>query len=261
MPNLKFYTFPLIAFLALVLATAYLASFPMQWELWSSASCMPDDCFCEFIRLSETVRQPANTWSSLAYAFFGLLVISHSYSLPNKKPFTHHFGLLMALMMITIGLGSAFYHASLSFLGQFADFFGMYLMSSFVLVYALYRRFSLPELQVILLYVGINVVLGLLLVYVPELRRSIFGILLIAALGLEIYYASSRKVTIQTRWFYMGLVIFAAAYAIWIIDDERILCSPESWLQGHALWHLLGAIANGMLYLYYRSEGQAYAHE
>lgn len=255
MPNLKSLAFPIIAFLALILATAYLASFPMQWELWDSASCMPDDCFCELIRFGETLRQPSNTWSSLAYALIGLLVMGHNYNLPNKKPFSHNFGLLMCLMMMTIGIGSAFYHASLSFLGQFADFFGMYLMSSFILVYALYRRFHLPEAPVILLYIAILSILGYLLVYMPELRRTLFGILLVLALGLEIYYATSQKPQIRAIWFYGGLAMFALAYGIWIIDDERILCSPESWLQGHALWHLLGAISNGMLYLYYRSEG------
>jgi hypothetical protein len=255
MSNFKLYAFPIIAFLALLLATAYLASFPMQWELWSAASCMPDDCFCEFIR-PETVRQPINTWSSLAYALVGLFILGHSYSLPNKKPFSHHFGLLMCLMLVALGISSAFYHASLTFLGQFADFFGMYLMSTFIFVYALYRRFSLPEIPVILLYIAILTVLGFLLVYVPDLRRTLFGILLAIALSLEIYYAISRKPAIRARWFYAGLFVFTIAYGIWTIDADRIMCSPESWIQGHAIWHLLGAVSNILLYFYYRSEGE-----
>jgi hypothetical protein len=252
---LKRYSFSLISFLLLLVILAFLASFPMEWKLWRLASCMPDDCFCELIREGQTVRQPSNTWSSLAYALIGLMVLAHSYSLPNKKPFTWLFGLLLCLMMLTIGIGSAFYHASLTFIGQFADFSGMYLMSSFILVYALYRRYSLPEINVVLGYLGLNTILALLLYFVPETRRTLFGLLLILALILEIYYANSAKPSINRYWFYGGLLIFALAYAVWIIDDERILCSPESWIQGHALWHLLGAISNGMLYFYYRSEG------
>jgi hypothetical protein len=255
---LKQYSIPLISFLLLALLLAFLASFPMQWGTWRTASCMlNNDCFCELIREGQTVRQPSNTWSSLAYAFMGLLVVAHSYSLPNKKPFTRLFAILLCLMMLTIGIGSAFYHASLTFIGQFADFSGMYLMSSFILVYALYRRYSLPEIRVVLFYLGINLVLALLLYFVPETRRTLFGILILLSLILEIYYAGSAKPSINRYWFYGGLLVFAAAYGIWIIDDERILCSPESWLQGHALWHLLGAISNGMLYLYYRSEGDS----
>jgi hypothetical protein len=45
-----------------------------------------------------------------------------------------------------------------------------------------------------------------------------------------------------------------AAFVLWVLDLTKILCAPNSWLQGHALWHVLGALAAGFLYLYYRSE-------
>jgi hypothetical protein len=38
------------------------------------------------------------------------------------------------------------------------------------------------------------------------------------------------------------------------LDVARKFGTPESWIQGHALWHLLTALALGSMYLYYRSE-------
>ena len=46
----------------------------------------------------------------------------------------------------------------------------------------------------------------------------------------------------------------AAAATIWILDRSDVLCMPTSIFQGHALWHLLCALAIFLLYFYYRSE-------
>ena len=38
------------------------------------------------------------------------------------------------------------------------------------------------------------------------------------------------------------------------LDATGVLCWPDSWLQFHALWHVLAAVCLGCLYLYYRWE-------
>jgi hypothetical protein len=56
-------------------------------------------------------------------------------------------------------------------------------------------------------------------------------------------------------WFWAGLGIFAVAFAIWNVSRTGgAWCSPESLLQGHALWHLLSAVSVGCFYLYFRAE-------
>ena len=45
------------------------------------------------------------------------------------------------------------------------------------------------------------------------------------------------------------------ACSAWILDVSRVVCAPDSWLQGHAMWHVLMAAVIGWMYLYYRSEG------
>ena len=78
--------------------------------------------------------------------------------------------------------------------------------------------------------------------------------MLIAGIGFELYYEISRKPDITRYWFNSGLLLFAVAYGIWITDNTRFICVADSLLQGHAIWHILGALSSGMLYLYYASE-------
>ena len=46
----------------------------------------------------------------------------------------------------------------------------------------------------------------------------------------------------------------AVAYIIWILDNTRTICFEHSLIQGHAIWHILGAVAVLFLHKYYVSE-------
>jgi hypothetical protein len=52
----------------------------------------------------------------------------------------------------------------------------------------------------------------------------------------------------------MGIIIKAVAFTIWNLDQHGLVCSPQSLIQGHAVWHLLGATSLWCTFLYYRSE-------
>jgi hypothetical protein len=255
--------FPLTAFLLVCLAFALIARLPIDWSPWRAATCMPAGCFCEQVRAGETVRQPSNAWSSLTFALTGLVVAGvawrdRSRNVPagprNPMAGSWFYPLAFAASAIVIGLGSAFYHASLTFTGQFFDVFGMYLLTTLMLAYALRRLFRLSDAVTIPGYLLLNVPLTWLLVTLPEFRRSAFAVVLIVALALEIIVWRRWRPDIRKELFGGGFLLFASAYAVWILDNTRILCSPASLLQGHALWHILGAAATWLLFLYYRSE-------
>jgi hypothetical protein len=38
------------------------------------------------------------------------------------------------------------------------------------------------------------------------------------------------------------------------MDVRGSFSGPDTWLQGHALWHLLTALSLATIYLYYRTE-------
>jgi dihydroceramidase len=226
------------------------------WDGWRAATCMPDACFCEAIR-DGIVRQPANTWSCLAFLVVGAMVIRRTFDGSSPRggsPVETRatYGVLYGAALILIGLGSGFYHASLSFAGQFADVFGMYLLATFILLYNLARLGRVPERGIAALYVALNAVLAILLHTLPEIRRYAFALLLIAALALEFRARSGSRSDGRFLWIALGSI--AAGFAIWIGDITRTACAPTSLVQGHAVWHVAGAVSAWYLYRYYRSE-------
>lgn len=223
---------------------------------------MPDACFCEAIR-DGAVRQPANTWSCLAFLVAGALVLHRTMedasaadrargaSLLETRAI---YGVLYGTALMMIGIGSGFYHASLSFAGQFADVFGMYLLGTFILLYNLARLGRIAERGIAALYVALNAVLAILLYTLPEMRRYAFGLLLIAALGLEFRARKRGGARSDGRFLWIALGSISLGFAIWILDITRTLCAPTSLVQGHAVWHVAGAVSAWYLYRYYRSE-------
>jgi predicted membrane channel-forming protein YqfA (hemolysin III family) len=59
---------------------------------------------------------------------------------------------------------------------------------------------------------------------------------------------------LNPTWLFVGLVALVLAVFFRQLDVARQFGTPESAIQGHALWHLLTALALGSMYLYYRSE-------
>jgi hypothetical protein len=174
----------------------------------------------------------------------------------NSNPMTSRrtLPLLYAIALILIGLGSAFYHASLTFAGQFFDVMGMYLLASFIFLYNISRVSALSGQQFVLAYLACNSILAYVLIQYPASRRYIFGMIILATLLPEYRVRTQKKPQITGAFLQAAWWTLVAAFVIWILDITKILCNPNNWLQGHALWHILGAIAAGWLYLYYRSE-------
>lgn len=230
-----------------------------SWATWRQATCMPGHCFCEQVAPG-LVRQPANAWSALAFVAVGVWIFWRSARdredgreerIISRSPI--HSSLFGAACML-IGVGSAFYHASLTFAGQFVDVFGMYLIATFILLYALGRGREAAAPVAALAYVGLNAVLALCLYFLPGTRRYLFAVLVLAAIRMEVSARRRSPSMIQARWFRRAAYVLGIGFVIWILDITRVVCRPESLLQGHAAWHLLGAVSTACIYLYYRSE-------
>jgi len=56
-------------------------------------------------------------------------------------------------------------------------------------------------------------------------------------------------------WFFAGTLSFLLAYAIWTTGTgDHSWCNPDSLLQAHAVWHLLGAVATWCCFAFLRTE-------
>lgn len=231
------------------MAPLAIASFS-AWASWRPATCRPDDCFCEGLRDS-LIRQPANTWSSLAFVAVALWVsarLSRRTGSARVALAGPEAGLFLGALVL-VGMGSAFYHASLTFVGQVFDVSGMYLVATFILLHRLGPRWNLSPVWSVLGFVLVNGILMTAQVTTPSLRRVVFGVLLVGALGVE--WRSSRA---GRPWLALGAGLMAFAFAIWFVDRRRLVCDPGSLVQGHAVWHLLGALAAACLYRSYEAE-------
>ncbi|MEW5737963.1 MAG: ceramidase domain-containing protein [Myxococcota bacterium] len=226
-----------------------------MWDTWRQATCMPDSCFCEAIH-DGVVRQPANSWSSLGFCVAGLVMAVELFRRRDARGLRPVEAATFAVAVFLVGATSAFYHASLTFLGQSLDVQSMYLLALLAVavnVDALRpgapRRFGL-------VYVGLNVVLGVLLLAVPVLRRYAFGLALGSIVVTEVLL---RRRTLRDWPLSMLLgaaAVQGVAFFIWVMDLTHTWCAPDSLVQGHAAWHLLGAVASYMLWRYYRGSGQ-----
>lgn len=234
--------------------TLILAMLGPYWSAYAPATCTATRCFCEAPRFGSLVLQPANSWSSLGYVLAGFMMIVLGRSRGWQSAMTPVAAIVLGITAIIVGLGSVLLHATLTLWGQFFDVLGMYLVGSFLLVSALARWMRLPERRAIMLYLLLCAVLVAGLIAVPETRRWLFAVVLVFAIVVELAAARPRRPGIQVRWYLLGIATNAVAFLLWNLDQHGYACRPDSLIQGHAAWHLLGAVSLWLTFLYYRSE-------
>lgn len=215
--------------------------------------------FCECLGPG-LVAQPANTWSNLGFITVGLLIglcADRDLRAPraaNPLTTTRFLPALFALVVLLLGPGSMALHATNSWWGGRLDVMSMYAMASFPLAYRVARHKGDDVRWFLGSYAA---VFGLLLVilFAWQPQEITFASVLFAIALAEGHAIRRGPWRAEPRWLLGSLLLVAVAFAIWIPSRTGgPLCDPESLLQGHAVWHLLCALAAGSLYLYLRSE-------
>jgi hypothetical protein len=242
-----------ILLIALAVLTMHNVPVP-DWTKWTPASCMPHSCFCE-IDHGLPVRQPSDSMSSLTFVLAAAIVLGLRRSGDPKTPLFDGFRILFAISLIVIGLGSAFFHASLTLVGQTADVLGMYLLVTLLVIFAIGRRRMKVRGSIIAaLYVLSNVLLLALLIEVPALRRYVFAALVLALLWIETRPSPAGVAVRSFRYLVTAVGILAFGFLLWALDLTHTVCSPTSVVQGHALWHVMSALSALCIYLFYQDQ-------
>ncbi len=244
----------LLTLLSMAAIWLLLSTLGPDWAVYAPASCTATRCFCELPRVGALIVQPANSWSSYGYAFAGFLMIILSQGASWQSRFRSEAAAAFGLTAIFVGLGSVLLHATLTLWGQFFDVMGMYLVGGFMLISAVVRWRGLPVRVAVMLYLALVSALLLVLYQVPDVRRWLFAVVLIAAIIVELGFARPRRKGVRVAWYFAGVATKAVAFTIWNLDQHGTLCAPGSLLQGHAAWHLLGATSLWLTFCYYRSE-------
>ncbi len=228
---------------------------------WLGADVGRGANFCEAAR-DGWIKQPANALSNLGFVVAGLAVGWRARrpehlgdTLPRFPGLTTGF----ACMVVLLGPASAAMHATQSALGGLLDLTSMYLVASFAAAYALTRwRHRDPVFfwQVFLLLVAACELIGLWDREIPVVHFSgnlAFGLLLVVAVVVETRLWRRGPARSDLRYGAAALTSMLVAFAVWNLSQHG-WCDPDSLVQGHAVWHLLGGVAAYLLFRLYASE-------
>jgi hypothetical protein len=261
--NLRFFFRLALTFLLITLATAIYGISPgISWAGLRPSPCYPG-CFCEMFHRGAIV-QPLSSFSNLWYVLVGLCIIASArIALPGNAKRTN---LLLrqpvyintyGIVVIGIGLTSFFYHVSLTLVGRWVDYIGMYAFAIFAVTYNLARLRIVRGRAFTLIFTALNLSLAIPMMAISSLivKRALLMGAIVAMLGLEgIIYFVRRPPRLQPIYLLAALGVMVLATGLNMLDESGQLCNHASLWQWHAVWHFLTAVATGLLYLYYRAE-------
>ena len=200
------------------------------------------------------IVNPADAWSNVAY-LAGALAMWHI-ARRGSRPDLAHF----APASLAVGASSFAYHASYSWLFQFFDFVGMFVFVGLVIARNATRLGWLPARRERAFWLGF---VALASASLPPLFRAGVPIqatvlvLILASLtqelGIWLRAPAAERRAYASYWGAVAALAVAAAFSL--ADVTRAWCEPTSWLQGHALWHVLSAAALVLLLRFYAARG------
>lgn len=225
---------------------------------WLGADVGRGADFCEAARAG-AIKQPANSWSNLGFVVAGLVIAWHAGRSGAAPLMPRTLQTAFACVVVALGPASAAMHATQSALGGHLDLLSMYLIAGFAASYAWVRWVRRGPLAFAAAYASSVLVCELAGLWprpVPVVQYSgnvAFALLLVTAVVIEtlLWRRGETRRTIGFGFAALGSMVIA--FGIWIMSQHG-WCAPDSWLQGHAVWHLLCATAAYFLYRLYASE-------
>lgn len=181
------------------------------------------------------LEQDLNAWSSLAYVAAGLVLAweVHRSRLPRAA-----WGL--ALVVAAEGIGSLLYHGAASDVSQFLHDVPLIGALAFVAGWHVGRlRDRADAGSLVGLAIGLAVS-SVLWAVAPDATN------VTAALAVVVIVVASlvaRRRRLDGVWSWPLLALGAVAVATWGLGTpDSPVCDADSWLQAHAVWHVLTAI-------------------
>ena len=188
---------------------------------------------CDEIRhtgsLVQIPAQPMNTWSNLAFLAIAIIALRDRQNATAKW---------FALSSVLLCLGSGAFHSFLTVAGQRWDVIGMFFVFNFLAIYAMFVMYEFKWFRIAVI---ISAIISLVMArYVADLSST--TVLMVAAVFI-IGHLVQAAIDKRAKWKEVAWVLlpFAIAFTFRQLDVNGTLCSPESWFQGHALWHIFAA--------------------
>jgi hypothetical protein len=236
-----------------------------------------DSCYCEAFSVNDVihhakgVRQPVNTWfnlySILTSGLVALMIFldrqdgSSGNPLRSMNPIAD----MYIFCVLFLGLGSMWFHASLSSAVSWVDAFSMYVFAGFLVYYAIYRLWPNDQFFWICYPLTVFAVTVVGAFWSWDYASLILIIVLVIAyLVFEIIWASSHWSKDRpgpiVLWS-LGALSMGLATLFWVLSQTGApLCHPTSAFQPHGLlWHPLAGVLAVLLYFYWRNDDAATA--
>ena len=243
------------------------------WRGWAESRGMRQPNYAERIYRENVFRTRANTWTNLGFVLVGFYVLGFAARDWQRRSAvretrgyveeTPELSVLFGIASIYLGFGSGLFHASLTQWSQQLDVASMYapLLAGIALHLgrwsrAARARWGRPHAPLWpWLATGVFIGSGLLYRYkwsMSSTRVLTTLILTVALLGLAdlIFMRRQRRF----RWLVFSTLALVAAVICRERDIAGKFSGPDTWLQGHAVWHLLTAASVACLYAYQRCE-------
>ena len=220
--------------------------------------------YCEFNNTQKFFHQSMNTYSNLVYFFFGILICLIAKQDSDIQGFTSKnrlanfpaLSFLIGMSFIYLSFGSAFFHASLTWVGQRVDMNGTYSLSISILLIALYQVFFKIELsktaKIRLIIFALLLILSFYQIALLISSSILLPIFILSAwLLIAINYfqfSKERSLTLAL----LSIISIVIALKIRTMDVQKIDCDPYSFYQGHSLWHFLAGFSSFCSYAFFR---------
>jgi len=235
------------------------------WQTMQQSKSALTAEYCELDHYAHFFRQSINTYSNLAYFFLGMIAVLISFydktdKIENKNlvqqfPFISCF---FGVCLIYLSIGSAFFHASLTWIGQRIDMNATYSIC-IVLIGISYYRLLIKENasnQFKRIVVGCLFLIILLFIQIHLLISSLYllpFLILLIICGTVLNYLQNKP-NFNISFAILSLLLMIGAFILRTMDVQKIACDPTSVYQGHALWHFFTGMSAFLLYWFYRSE-------
>lgn len=156
-----------------------------------------------------------------------------------RRQFSDGFRVWMTAFFI-LALASHFAHGSMTEVAMACDFGAICLL---LLTPALFRIRRNRNSQIM---IGASLVLlfGILsFAFFGAGKLTKIGIALSVFVVAVLENIAAQRIRIRAPGFKKALTLVTLSFLLFIWDESKLHCEPESWLQGHSFWHLGSAWA------------------
>jgi len=244
------------------------------------------NCFCEHPWPGKIIAQPANTISNFTYnlaaIFLAWCADTHIY--PNAKWWESHvnmlteekwFSLSFSVVLANVGFSSGMMHGGWNRWGDKLDSVSIIVLTVWIELFSFCKFFLMfvgwsPEKlrSTTKWHAGLFLVLGgALYIYdfarendwtrVNVLFETTIGTSLLLEISIRVTYAFCKGNARYSRSSLgiLGLLVLGVSYFIQnITKGGSKYCWPDSWFQGHAVWHFLSGLGIIPIYFFFLSE-------